>query len=155
MLAFARAQGFSLLEESVNWNIALTAWRPGPPDKHVLPVTGENYAAFRALWTDTNMYWNADCIEAALERWLLFVMDDGSGAAACMVYDAGVEIFGFEYCGGYHEGTHRALMTACLNAAKQRGGTSLTYFSDREEAAVLQSLGFRRVSDYCCYEMKL
>lgn len=155
MLAFAQANGFTLLDDTVNWNIALAAWRPVQPDLPVLPVKRENYTAFRALWTDDDMYWNADRIEAALDRWMLFVTADGHGSVACMDEGTMLEIFGFQYRDGYDEVVHRALMTACLNAAKAHGAQHLTYFSDPEEAAVMQSLRFRRVSDYRCYEKKL
>lgn len=155
MLAFAQANGFMLLDDTVNWNIALADWQPVQPDMPVLPVTGENYAVFRALWTDKTMYWNADRIEAALDRWMLFVTSDGRGAVACLDEGVMLEIFGSQYHNGYDGAVHRALMTACLNAAKAQGAQYLTYFSDRTEAAVMQSLGFRRVSDYRCYEKKL
>ncbi len=155
MLTFAESQGFRLLDDSVNWNIALADWLPCAPEAAVLPVSVDNFDAFRILWTDEDMYWNADRIEAALNRWMLFVMADGRGAIACMDEGVMLEIFGFQYVGGYDADAHRALMTACLNAAKAKGTRYLTYFSDREEAAVMRSLSFRRISDYRCYEMKL
>lgn len=155
MLAFAEAMGFRLLDDSVNWNIALDAWNPQESELSSLPVTHGNYAAFRALWTDADMYWNADRISAALEQWTLFITADGRGAVACMDEGVMLEIFGFQYRDGYDEAVHRALLTACLNSAKANGAKYLTYFSAPEEAAVMQSQGFRRVSDYRCYEKKL
>lgn len=118
-------------------------------------VTRESYDAFRALWTDERMYWNADRIGAAQDRWMLFVTADGRGAVACMDEGATLEIFGFQYRDGYDEAVHRALLTACLSAAKEKRAKYLTSFSDRSENAVMQQLGFRRVSDYRCYEKKL
>lgn len=155
ILAFAVGNGFSLLDDSVNWNIALPDWLPVQPDIPVTAVSGGNYAAFRTLWTDRDMYWNAERIEAAMDRWVLFVTADGHGAVACMDEGVMLEIFGFQYREGYDEAHHRALLTACLNAAKAKQAKYLTYFSDRNEAAVMQSAGFRRVSDYCCYETRL
>ena len=155
MLAFAETQGFRLLDDSVNWNIALADWQPCVPELAVMPVSGENFGAFRILWTDEDMYWNAERIEAALNRWMLFVTADGRGAVACMDEGTMLEIFGFQYASGYDADVHRSLMAACLNAAKAKGAGYLTYFSDRSEAAVMRSLGFRRVSDYRCYEMTL
>lgn len=155
MLAFAASQGFRLLDDSVNWNIALADWQPVRQDMTVLPVTRGNYAAFRALWTDTDMYWNADRIEAAIDRWMLFITADGRGAAASIDEGTMLEIFGFQYADDYDADAHRTLMAACLNTARAKGARYLTYFSDRNEAAVMQSLGFRRISDYCCYEKKL
>lgn len=155
MLAFAESNGFTLLDDAVNWNIALADWQPARTDMPVQPVTREGYDAFRALWTDGSMYWNADRIEAALDRWMLFVTADGRGAVACMDEGAMLEIFGFQYRDGYDEAVHRALLTACLSAAKEKRAQYLTYFSDRSENAVMQQLGFRRVSDYRCYEKKL
>ena len=155
MLAFAQANGFALLDDSVNWNIVLADWQSCAPEAAVLPVCGENFDAFRVLWTDKDMYWNADRIEAALNRWMLFITADGRGAVACMDEGVMLEIFGFQYRDGYDAEAQCALMTACLNAAKAKGARYLTYFSDRDEADVMRSLGFRRVSDYHCYEMKL
>ena len=155
MLAFAEDNRFRLLDDTVNWNIALADWQISAGHAPVQPVTRENYAAFRDLWTDDDMYWNADRIEAALERWMLFVTADGRGAVACMDEGVMLEIFGFQYRDGYDEAVHRALMTACLNAAKAQNARYLTYFSDHVEAAVMQQLGFRRVSDYRCYETTL
>ena len=155
MLTFAESNGFTLLDDAVNWNIALADWQPDRTDLPVQPVTRETYDAFRALWTDERMYWNADRIGAALDRWMLFVTADGRGAVACMDEGAMLEVFGFQYRDGYDEAVHRALMTACLRAAKEKRAQYLTYFSDRNEAAVMQQLGFRRVSDYRCYEKKL
>lgn len=155
MLAFAQANGFTLLDDTVNWNIALADWRPSVLEAAVLPVSGDNFDAFRALWTDADMYWNAERIEVAMDRWMLFVTADGRGAVACMDEGVMLEVFGFQYRDGYDEAVHRALMAACLNAAKAKGAKYLTYFSNREEAAVMQSLEFRWVSDYRCYEKKL
>ena len=155
MLAFAETQGFRLLDDSVNWNIALADWQPCVPELAVMPVSGENFGAFRILWTDEDMYWNAERIEAALNRWMLFVTADGRGAVACMDEGTMLEIFGFQYASGYDADVHRSLMATCLNAAKAKGAGYLTYFSDRSEAAAMRSLGFRRVSDYRCYEMTL
>lgn len=153
MLAFAEENGFALLDDTVNWNIRLADWQPTEAACPVQRVDGEHYEVFRALWTDESMYWNADRIKAAMERWMLFVTENG--AVACLDEGVMLEIFGFQYRDGYDEDTHRALMMACLNAARQRGSRYLTYFADREETAVMQSLGFRRVSGYRCYEMKL
>lgn len=155
MLAFAEANGFALLDDTINWNISLAAWQPAAEERPVQRVDGDHYEAFRALWTDESMYWNADRIRAAMERWMLFVTEDGCGAVACLDEGVMLEIFGFQYRDGYDEATHRALMTVCLNTARQQGSKYLTYFADREETAVMQSLGFRRVSGYRCYEMKL
>ena len=155
MLAFAEANGFALLDDTVNWNINLAAWQTATVEHSVQRVTGDHYEVFRALWTDERMYWNADRIRTAMERWMLFVSEDGLGAVACMDEGVMLEIFGFQYRDDYDEATHRALMTACLNAAAEQGSKYLTYFADKAETVVMQLLGFRRVSDYRCYELKL
>lgn len=155
MLAFAEEKGFALLDDTVNWNISLDDWQIAATEHSVQRVDEDHYGAFRTLWTDENMYWNAERIRAAMERWMLFVTEDGRGAVACLDEAVMLEIFGFQYRDGYDEATHRALMTACLNAARQQGRKYLTYFADLDETAVMQALGFRRVSGYRCYEMKL
>ena len=158
LLAFARENGFRLLDDSVNWNIPLREWRPREPGLPVKPVSRENYAAFSALWTDEDMYWNAERIAADMARWRLLVTADGSGAAACMQDAQLPEIFGFQYRHGYDEAVHRALLTACLNSWKntaEAGEKHLTYFAAPEESGVMTALGFRRVSAYQCYETTL
>ena len=155
MLAFVRRNGFRLLDNSVNWNIPLERWQRREPERLVMPVCKDNYDAFSALWTDEGMYWNAGRIAESMARWLLFVTADGLGAAACMRDARLPEIFGFQYRDGYDEAVHRALLTACLNAAAEADAGHLTYFAAPEETAVMTALGFRRVSAYQCYEMML
>lgn len=66
MLKPVRAEELdALLDDSVNWNIAPADWQPARTDVPVQTVTRESYDAFRALWTDERMYWNADRIGAA------------------------------------------------------------------------------------------
>lgn len=158
LLALARENAFTLLDDSTNWTLRLDDWVIQPEDAHVSAVDGTNYADFRAVWTDTGMYWNAERIRAALDQWRLHVYRDESGvrgAVACMDEGTAAEIFGFQYNSGYDERVHRALLTACLNAEKYAGKAHLTYFTDRGEAEWLGELGFRRVSDYVCYEKRL
>lgn len=155
LLTLAAENNFTLLDDSTNWTIHLTDWVIQPEDAHVLAVTRENYADFRAVWTEDGMYWNADRIWEALDQWTLHVCRDERsvrGAVACMDEGISAEIFGFLYAGGYDEQVHRSLLAACLNATKSAGKRHLTYFTDRGEANWLCELGFRRVSDYVCYE---
>ncbi len=143
-LAFARERGFELLDDTVNWNIR--DWRPVSLQADVQRVTAENYAHFRSLWTDETIYWNAERIEAAFDKWLLFTTD--RAAVACMDEGVMLEIFGV-----MGDAAHmRRLMEACLNAS---GGRPLTYFASQEEAPVMESLGFRRISGYVCYQKTL
>ncbi len=143
-LAFAKARGFALLDDAVNWNIR--DWQAVPLPADVQRVTKENYAHFRSLWTDGTFYWNADRIEAAFDKWLLFTLRDA--AVACMDEGVMLEIFGFMG----NPAAMGELMKACLNAS---GGRPLTYFAGAEENAVMEALGFRRVSGYVCYQKKL
>lgn len=155
MLAFARVNGFTLLDDLVNWTLRLEDVSACPADDAALRVTRENYAAFRSLWTDRTMYWNADRIWDTFDQWTLFITRDGRAAAACMDEDIMLEIFGFQYGDGYDEAAHRALLAAFIRHGCEKGAKHLTYFSDHAEAAVMRSLHFRRVSDYVCYETKL
>ncbi len=143
-LAFAKERGFELLDDTVNWNIR--AERPGPLPADVQRVTAENYAHFRSLWTDESIYWNAERIAKAMDRWLLFTTRDA--AAACMDEGVLLEIFGFMG----NPAAMGKLMEACLNHS---GGRPLTYFAEREETPVMESLGFRRISGYVCYQKTL
>ena len=155
MLAFARENGFALLDDSVNWVLPLEGHTPSPADASVRRVTREEYYAFRAVWTDQTMYWNADRIRDAFDRWTLFITRDGRAAVACMNDAVAPEIFGFQYRGGYDAAAHRALMAAVIRDGCESGAKHLNYFADHEESGVMTALGFRRVSDYVCYETKL
>lgn len=158
LLALARDNGFALLDDSTNWTLHLDDWAILPEDAHVSAVDHTNYADFRTAWTDADMYWNADRIWDAFDRWTLFTYRDECGvrgAVACMNDDAAAEIFGFQYAGSYCQRVHRALLASCVNAVKAAGTRYLSYFTDRGEADWLAEIGFCRVSDYVCYEKKL
>lgn len=141
---FADEQGMTLLDDTINWNIR--EWKSVPLSTDVQRVTAENYAHFRSLWTDETMYWNAERIREKLDKWLLFTTEDA--AVACMDEGVMLEIFGFMG----NPGDMGKLMEACLN---ESGGRPLTYFADREESTLMEALGFRRISGYRCYEIKL
>ncbi len=165
-LAFAKANGFTLLDDSTNWIYDLStwkqpmhAWRHSQSETHTFEVGQETYPDFRCLWTDTKMYWNADRIAEHLDEWRLFVAaDEGEtplAAVACQKDPVMQEIFGFMYKGGYDPACHQGLLCACLNTAKRDGARYLTYFAEQEENTVMDCLGFRRVSGYVCYEKRL
>ncbi len=158
LLAVAKENGFTLLDDSTNWTLHLDDWMVGAVDKHVSAVSKENYNDFRAVWLDDTMYWNAERIADAIDSWTLHVYRDERGvlgASACKNEGRVAEIFGFQYADGYDESIHRALLTACLCAAKEFGALHLTYFTERGGADWLGELGFQRVSDYVCYEKRL
>lgn len=158
LLALARENDFGLLDDSTNWTLHLDDWAMQPEDAHVVAVKRTNYADFRAVWTDTGMYWNADRIWEAFDQWTLHVYRDEQGvlgAVACMNDDVAAEIFGFQCVAGCDECIHRALLVSCINAVKSVGTRHLTYFTDRGEAEWIAETGFRRVSDYVCYKKRL
>ncbi len=140
-LVFAKERGLALLDDAVNWNIR--DWQAVPLSTEVQRVTVENYAHFRSLWTDETIYWNAERIAQAMDKWLLFTTQDA--AVACMDEGVMLEIFGFMG----NPAAMGKLMEACLNAS---GGRSLTYFAGQEETPVMEALGFHRVSGYVCYQ---
>ncbi len=165
-LAFARENGFTLLDESTNWVCDLSTWdqpvhtwRHSQSETHTFEVGEETYPDFRRLWTDTKMYWNADRIAEHLNEWHLFVhvdeMTGPVGAVACQKDPVMQEIFGFMYRRNYDPACHHGLLCACLNTAKRDGSSYLTYFAGQEENDVMSRLGFRRVSDYVCCEKRL
>lgn len=147
-LAFARDHHFELLDDLVNWNAQ--GWPSGPMPEGVRSITEESYEDFRCLWTDEAIYWNAERIRDALDKWLLFVTD--SAAVACMDVGVMLEVFGFAYREDADPLQMRGLLEACLNAAGKR---PLTYFASREESDMMEELGFRRISGYVCYQKTL
>lgn len=151
LLRFVREQDFELLDDTANWNIDLTRADAGASE--AVPVMAENEAYFRSLWTDETMYWNADRILSDPSKWLLYVTK--GGAVACMAEDAMLEIFGFQYRSGFNGEAFQALMQAVLLGGKARQARYLTCFADAAESELLRPLGFRRVSEYLCYQKKL
>ncbi len=157
-LAYAKANGFALLDDTTNWQFPLASWTKTAVDRSVAAISRDNYADFRSLWTDAEMYWNADRIAEDLDRWHLFVCADDAGptaAVACMKDRDMQEIFGFMYKGHYDASCHAGLLCACLNTAQRDGSRDLTYFAGAEENAVMAEMGFQRVSGYVCYEKRL
>ncbi len=157
-LAFAKSNGFALLDDTTNWQLPLASWQRTAADARVLAIDREHYAAFKTLWTNEDMYWNAERIAQDMSRWYLFVYEDNGvpvAAVACMKDAKMPEIFGFMYRDDYDDQAHRALLTACLNVAAAERCDELIYFAGAEENAVMSALNFHRVSGYVCYQKEL
>lgn len=150
------AQGFRLIEESVNHTLFFDAYTPEETTSAVARMSGsEDEAAFRAVHTETDMYWTADRILADISHWQVYLYREGDRPQAALFAhvdaDGWPEIFGI--VGADSPEAYQALMAACLNDCKAAGCAHMTYFEDDERRLpVLAGLGFQVVSRYVCYQ---
>ncbi len=164
--SFLNANGFEKLDESSCWKRDLSTWQAQDGLPQVELVTESSFAQFRASWQEEDMYWTADRIHAAWDRWRLFLCRDECGVrgvTACMVGEQMDQVGGgmVEPCGvmydarGYDPLTFQALMTACLRLCQQRKNRHLVYFASEEEKQTMVCMGFELVSGYRCYALPL
>lgn len=157
---FLESNGFALLEKSCNHTAFLRAYVPVPVEDDIVRVTRENFAAFRALHDEYEMYWNADRLYADIEHWVIFARMQNGEALGSVYYTAAgegwFEIFGVDRRDGAHAAeTFRTLLGKVLNAAKEQGGRYMTFFCEPEDQATVQALGFARVGTYLCYRKRM
>ena len=151
------AHGWPCEERSYNDVLCFDDYTPLPEKKGIVRVTRENYAIFRTLHESVQgeMYWNADQIYDALDRWNIWMLErDGKAQAAIYVRDSGIlmEIYGVDYLGGhYQKEAFSALVIKALNACKEAGKKHMVFFNDDETQADIRKLGFRCVGEYRMY----
>lgn len=151
----AEALGFRLLEESVNTNIDLMAWETAAVSAEIVPVTEDNYGAFRAMHDAQEMYWNSERILRDISRWRIHMLP-GRGAIYFITVGDSAEIFGMDGSAVENKDDFCTLVVASLNEAKAEGLTHLTFFVDDERTASwLREMGFRIVGRYLGYEKVL
>ena len=143
---------FRLLEASVNHTMFFDRYasREVSPDVRLMK-RAEDEALFRALHTDTDLYWTAERILAARERWRVYLYRREAALYAQVSPGGWPEIFGL--AGSDAPEACEALMTACLNDCKAAGCAWMSYFEeDERRLPVLARLGFEVVSRYVCYQ---
>ena len=155
------ALGFRKLEETECFVLHFRDYALMPEDASVLPVTEENYSAFRALHDlDPDMYWNSDRLLEGLRGktktpWRLYLCCE-NGETVGTVYDTCaqhmMEIFGFDYKDRtFRPDVMKKLMIKALNQAKADGLRHMVYFAEQEECEVLQELPVTHIAGYVCY----
>lgn len=151
--------GFRLLEASVNHTLFFDRYVPREAPSSVRRMDGAaDEAAFRALHTDTDLYWTAERILAHASDWHVYLhAPNGQPFAAlfAQVPPGGwPEIFGM--AGAVTPEACRDLMTACLNDLKAAGCVHMTHFEeDESRLPILAGLGFKAVSRYVGYQKTL
>ncbi len=140
---WAEENGFTLEDELTDTVFHLDGGVLMSDAPHVERVTRETFPDFRRLHDGTPMFWTSDRIQAAWERWRLFLYrrDGEPLAAAYVLDDSGLpELFGLD--GAEDENLCRLLLTACLLDAQARGRRHLIYFAERRKIPLLRSMGF-------------
>lgn len=154
-IAACRAQGFSLVESSVNHTFLFTEASPCDVPAHVSPLREADWPDFRRLHNDPDMYWTADRILAAGADWRndLFWRDGRAVAALSCQSGGWPEIFSVDFVEGrFDPEAYRGLLAACLWETWAAGAAHLTFFEDREEALpILAELGFAQVGRYVLF----
>lgn len=162
MIAYLEADGFRQLEYSYPHVLHLEEYSCRTATGQAVRITEETYAEFAQLH-DTQageMYWTSGRILETLDDWSIYACyEHGTmlGALYCLDEGRMLEIFGIDFRDGiFRETCYRALIAACLNEAKQRGGKHLVYFAEEErELGILQEFGFRATGTYMCYIKKI
>lgn len=154
-----RAQGFSLLDYSVNHTFLFADDAPCAAPAQAALLRQSDWPDFRRIHNDPDMYWTADRILAAGDGWrnYLFRRDGRAvGALSCQM-GGWPEIFSVDFAEGRFDlEAYRALLAACLRDVWAEGGAYLTYFEEREEALpILKALGFTQVGRYASYRKRL
>lgn len=160
-LSHLAALGFRKLEENECFVLHFSDYEPLAEEPGVVPVTEENYPAFRALHDqDTDMYWNSDRLLGAVRGeteypWRLYLYCENGEALGCVYFtyvEDMMEIFGIDYKGGAFRGdVMKKLLVRALNQSKADGMLHMTYFTGDEESCVLRELPFVRVTTYVAY----
>lgn len=157
---FLAAHGFSCAERAWNHSYFFDRAAPFPPATEAVRITARNFDRFRAAYRpEEGTYWTADRIAQTLDDWVLFTAPQtGAPIAAILAACRGAhaEIFGLTFSGGaFQEPPARALLTACLNACRDRGAKTLTFLSEDAERPLLQALGFSCIGEYRLYTRTL
>ncbi len=160
-LSHLAALGFRKLEEDECFVLHFCDYEPLPEGGDVVPVTEENYPAFRALHDqNADMYWNSERLLGAVRGetrgpWRLYLYRENGEARGCVYFtyvEDMMEIFGVDCKGGVFRGdVVKKLLIRALNQSKADGVPHATYFAEGEERAVLRDLPFTRVATYVAF----
>ena len=146
--------GWTLEEHSYNDVLCFDSYILQPEDFNVVRVARENYTDFRKLHeaVQGEMYWNADRLYEAIDKWDIFVYyQDGKPAAAIYNRDAEslMHIYGIDYVDNiYCPGAFRVLMCKVLNVCKKNGKKHMVYFGEQRDQQEALDLGYRCVGEY-------
>lgn len=159
-LHFLSTRGFTCIEQDWNHSFFFADYVPYPDNAQVERITHQNFEKFRAVYhADAETYWNCDRIYASLDKWTIFVYNQGSAPVAALFFtgrNGYYEIYGTEFAeDAFQADVFQALVTAALNACKCLNATHMTYLCGAQERHVLQKLGFKLVGQYLLYVRKL
>lgn len=162
-LSWLERTGVPCIERSWNFLLDLEQYQLLPPPSDVERITVDNFEAFAAIHRQIQgeMYWNCDRVRDTMDRWDIFITEEGSAAGEVLMTsdeDPHQEIFALDFTDRqYHAEPFRALLTAALNSLKEKGGRWLTSFANEGDPGgeVLKELGFRLIGTYVGHRLTL
>ena len=156
--------GWKKLEEDDCFVLHFKDYDMLPESDNIVPVTEENYQAFRSLHDQhTDMYWNSERLLPALRGetkhpWFLYLYLEQDEALGCVYFtyvDGMMEIFGIDHKDGvFRADVMKKLLIRALNRAREDGQKDVTTFAEGRESDVLKELPFDRITTYVAYTNK-
>lgn len=148
------ACGWPCEERSYNDVLCFDDYMPLPDEEGIVRVTRENYDRFQTLHESVQgeMYWNAERIYNALNRWNIWMLEEnGQAQAAIYIRDSEtlMEIYGVDYrdC-HFQKDAFLKLLSKALNECKQSGRKYMVFFNDDETQEDVLQMGFHCVGEY-------
>lgn len=160
-IKFLEKNGFDQIEESQVCLLNFNEYILKNENQNIRQITETNYSDFVELHKpfDEEMYWDCNHILEDIKNWHIYALYVESKAVATIYFvRSGVflEIFGIDFKGNkYNENHFRDLMIKALNEGKKLGAKHLYYFSENNEARLLESLDYRWFDTYRCYLRKI
>lgn len=158
---FLESNGFEQIEESQVCLLNFEKYACRNENQNIRQITETNYADFVELHkpSDEEMYWDCKHILEDIKNWHIYALyEENKAVAAIYFVRSGVflEIFGIDFKDNkYNENHFRELMIKALNEGKNLGAMHLYYFSENNEAKLLETLGYRWFDTYRCYLRKI
>lgn len=149
--------GWLCEEQSYNNVLFFENYELLPEADNVVKVTRENYSDFRKLHeaVQGSMYWNADRLYEALDKWDIFLYyEDGAPSAAIYNRDAEtlMHIYGLDYRDQvFNPSAFRVLMAKALNECKRNGKKYMVFFGEQQDQQDALDMGYACVGEYVLF----
>lgn len=158
---FLEKNGFEQIEESQVCLLNFEQYQIKNENKNIKSIGKSNYSEFVELHKafDAEMYWDCKHILEDIENWHIYALYEENKALAAIYFVRSgdfLEIFGIDFKDNeYNEKHFSDLMVKALNKGKELGTKHLYYFSENNEAKLLEGLGYRWFDTYRCYLKKI
>lgn len=157
-LDFMAKNGFEIASRDIVDVLLFKNYTPINQAANVIAINSGNFELFSDIHRqcDSGMYWNSERIEKNLDRWRIFAyIEEGKCIGTLYYVCAGkdLEIFGIDYADQrYNPYVTEQLLICGLNKAKETEAESMYFFNDEETHIIAEKLGFKRITEACCFE---